>query len=116
MFGGMAATTANSDGDVYVLSLPSFRWIRVNEGSSIREKHTCNVLGKHTMLVVGGTIPTDSSEYEPKPVNCDTGTFENGLAIFDLNQHTWLTDYNANDQSEYALSSAITDVIGGRYV
>ncbi|RDH18966.1 kelch repeat protein [Aspergillus niger ATCC 13496] len=113
MFGGMAATTAKSDGDVYVLSLPSFRWIRVNEGSSIREKHTCNVLGKHTMLVVGGTIPTDSSEYEPKPVNCDTGTFENGLAIFDLNQHTWLTDYNADDQSEYALSSAITDVIGG---
>ncbi|RAL03140.1 uncharacterized protein BO80DRAFT_491913 [Aspergillus ibericus CBS 121593] len=99
-FGGMGATTANSDGDVYVLSLPSFRWIRVNEGSSIREKHTCNLLGNHTMIVVGGTIPTDSSEYEPKPVNCDSGQFENGIAIFNLNNHTWLTDYNAADTSE----------------
>ncbi|PWY86618.1 kelch repeat protein [Aspergillus sclerotioniger CBS 115572] len=113
IFGGMGATTANSDGDVYVLSLPSFRWIRVNEGSSLREKHTCNLLGNHTMIVVGGTIPTDSSEYEPKPANCDSGQFENGLAIFDLNDHTWLTDYNAADTSEYTLTSAITDVIGG---
>ncbi|PWY87422.1 kelch repeat protein [Aspergillus heteromorphus CBS 117.55] len=113
MFGGMGETTAKSDGDVYVLSLPSFIWIRVNEGSSVREKHTCNILGKHTMVVVGGTIPTDSSEYEPEPANCDSGAFENGIAIFDLRDHTWLTDYNAEDQGEYTLNSVITDVIGG---
>ncbi|PYH98088.1 kelch repeat protein [Aspergillus ellipticus CBS 707.79] len=113
MFGGMGETTAKSDGDVYVLSLPSFVWIRVNEGNSVREKHTCNLLGKHTMVVVGGTIPTDSSEYEPKPASCDSGAFENGIAIFDLRDHTWLTDYNAKDQGNYTLNSVITDVIGG---
>ncbi|RHZ49631.1 hypothetical protein CDV55_101944 [Aspergillus turcosus] len=113
VFGGMGTTVGNSDGDVYVLSLPSFQWIRVHEGNNVRIKHKCQLLGKHTMLVVGGTVPTDHAEYDPEPVNCDSGAFANGLGIFDLRTHTWLMNYNAQDSGDYTIHSAISDVIGG---
>ncbi|PYI02003.1 hypothetical protein BO78DRAFT_230974 [Aspergillus sclerotiicarbonarius CBS 121057] len=113
VYGGMETLASNSDGDVYVLSLPSFQWIRVAEGDNVHIKHKCQIAGKRTMLVVGGTKPTDDSESDPSVANCDSGAFANGLGIFNLSSHTWLTDYDATDGGEYPLSSAITDIIGG---
>lgn len=68
------------------------------------------------MLSVGGTVPPRmDSEHQPAPVDCDrSGRWANGLAIFDLRSHQWGTDYDAEDQGEYTLASAITNVIGGR--
>lgn len=105
--------TSDGDGDVYVLSIPSFRWIRAKGGHSLRVKHKCQVMG-HYMLVVGGTVPTDDSEYEPDPGSCDQGTFANGIGIFDLSHHNWRSDYDANDMEKYSLGRKITEVIGGK--
>lgn len=112
VFGGMLNSTATSDGDVYVLSLPSFRWIRVVDGNDLRIEHKCQLAGKHTMLVIGGLIPYGSQEFKPKPSNCDSGTFQNGIGIFDLNEHDWLFNYDA-DGGEYKVHKNISDVIGG---
>lgn len=68
----------------------------------------------HYMLVVGGTVPTDDSEYEPDPGSCDQGTFANGIGIFDLSHHNWRSDYDANDMEKYSLGRKITEVIGGK--
>lgn len=112
----MGNGTAVSDGNVYVLSLPSFQWVRVHEGADIRIKHKCQLAGKHTMLMIGGTVPRDRREYEPIEVNCDTDTFANGVGIFDLRSHTWLSNYDAEDDGDYTINSDISDVIGGGYV
>ncbi|KAH1913816.1 hypothetical protein KXW47_004866 [Aspergillus fumigatus] len=113
VFGGMGQTTAESDGDVYVLSLPSFQWIRVYRDNTIRYKHKCQLVQKHTMLVIGGIIPIDGMEYYPQSRNCDTATFANGIGIFDLQTLSWRTNYNATDVVGYAVPSQISDVIGG---
>ncbi|KAL2222385.1 kelch repeat protein [Thermoascus aurantiacus ATCC 26904] len=96
VFGGEGVSISDSDGSVYVLSLPSFRWIRLTQGLTPRIKSKCHLLGKHTMLVVGGV-----------------GRFANGLALFDPLNHTWMTRYDPADDEEYRLNSQITDVIGG---
>jgi len=114
VFGGVESAMAESDGNVYVLSLPSFRWIRISDGSQARIKLKCQLLGKHTMLTVGGTVPVDGRVYEPEPADCDSGQFANGLGIFDLRTHAWLTRYNATDDGDYLVSSRISDVIGGK--
>ncbi|KAI9884597.1 MAG: hypothetical protein M1823_003617 [Watsoniomyces obsoletus] len=115
LFGGWGGSESNSDGNVYVLSIPSFRWIKVAEAGTLRNKHTCHVVGKHTMLVVGGVRPTNRRVWGDSPDTCDdsSGPFAQGLGIFNLRNHTWLNTFDASDQSEYELSSSITDVIGG---
>lgn len=110
----MGDTVETSDGNVYVLSMPSFRWIRVTNDTDIRILHQCTMAGKHTMLTVGGTIPTDNAEYEPEPANCDSGTFASGLGIFDLRSHSWLSRYDATDDGEYTVNAKISAVIGGK--
>lgn len=112
----MGNGTAVSDGDVYVLSVPSFQWVRVHEAADIRIKHKCQLAGKHTMLMIGGTVPRDTREYEPIEINCDSDTFANGVGIFDLRSHTWLSNYDAEDDEDYTINSDISDVIGGGYV
>lgn len=114
MYGGLGINSANSDGSVYVLSIPSFKWIRLDKEKKARIKHKCQLANKHTMLSVGGTVPQDGAEWQPAPVNCDiSGQFANGLGIYDLRSHTWLTNYDSSDDDEYTLNSDITDVIGG---
>lgn len=67
------------------------------------------------MIVVGGTVPTAGSEYEPTQANCDNSVFAQGVGIFDVNEHQWVVNYNADDE-KYTVHSSISDVIGGGYV
>ena len=116
VLGGMANTTALSDGNVYVLSVPSFRWIRVTDDNSIRIKHKCVRPQNNTMIVVGGNTPVTNREYDPLPQNCDSATFANGIGIFDLHSLSWISNYNASYSDAYRIPSKVSDVIGGRYV
>ena len=111
----MGNTTVMSGGGVYVLSLPSFQWIRVYQGGSLRIKHKCQLAGKHTMLVVKGTVPRNNREYDPLEADCGAYPFENGLGIFELHSHTWISNYDAEEEEDYAIGSDISDVISGGY-
>lgn len=107
---------AMSDGNVYVLSVPSFRWIRVTDDNSIRIKHKCVRPQNNTMIVVGGNTPVTNREYDPLPQNCDSATFANGIGIFVLHSLSWMSNYNASYNDAYRIPSKVSDVIGGRYV
>ena len=52
--------------DVYILSLPSFKWIKWWQGSGVGNPHhslTCNVVKSGQMFVIGGTFPiTDACD------------------------------------------------------
>ena len=115
VFGGWGNSFGGSDGNVYVLSLPSFRWIRVNEDSNRRSRHRCNLLGNHTMLVVGGVQPIGQQVMPPDGTGCDTSPmFAQGLGMFSLNNHTWTTNYNPSEgAAPYGIHPSISNVIGG---
>ena len=116
VFGGWGSTHDESDGAVYVLSLPSFTWIRVNQDSTLRSRHHCSLVGKSTMLVVGGITPMDDFSL---PIwttqGCDNGTlFNQGLATFDLSNHSWSTNYDPLISAQaYQVHPSIFNVIGG---
>ena len=113
VFGGNSF--GGSDGNVYVLSIPSFRWIRVNEDSNRRSRHSCNLADNHTMLVVGGMQPMGQQALPMDATGCDTlPMFAQGLGIFSLNNHTWVTNYDPLESTApYEIHPSISNVIGG---
>lgn len=115
VFGGWGNTAGASDGNVYVLSIPSFRWIRVNEDSNLRVRHHCGLIGNHTMLVVGGIQPNGEDLQPNDTSGCDTSPmFAQGLGMFSLNDHIWTTNYVPSKGSlPYQVHSSISEVIGG---
>ena len=115
VFGGWGNSYGGSDGDVYVLSIPSFRWIRVNQDSNRRVRNHCGLIGNHTMLVVGGIQPNGEDPQPTDATGCDTSAmFNQGLGMFSLNNHTWYTSYDPSAGSAiYMVNPSITDVIGG---
>ena len=115
VFGGWGNTAGASDGNVYVLSLPSFRWIRVNQDSDLRARHQCTLIGKNTMLVVGGIRPR-GQELQPSDIaGCDTASmFSQGLGMFSLNNHAWSSNYDPLEGSvAYQVHPSILKAIGG---
>lgn len=97
--------SAPSD-DVYILSIPAFRWFKADTGSTkhARRSHKCAKVYPDQMFVVGGE--TNSNDY-----NClDAGV----VRIFNLNTLTWQNKYDPNSWSEYKVPSIVTAAIGGR--
>ena len=116
VFGGWGNSFGGSDGSVYVLSLPSFRWIRVDRESNQRSRHHCSLIGKNTMLVVGGMTPSYDNPRPADTSGCDTTTmFAQGLGIFSLNSHSWSTNYDpVAGAAPYQVHPNISAVIGGK--
>ncbi|KAL8770047.1 MAG: hypothetical protein Q9209_004085 [Squamulea sp. 1 TL-2023] len=116
LFGGWGNTnTENNDGNVYVLSIPSFIWIRVTLDLDQRSRHQCHLIGKHHMLVVGGNRP-EGENIQPNDLQgCDTNPkFNQGLGIFSLNSHNWTTSYDPGAGARpYQIHPSISKVIGG---
>ncbi|KAN0066985.1 hypothetical protein V8E54_014909 [Elaphomyces granulatus] len=90
--------------DIYVLSIPSFTWINIYQGSSPRWGHTCHPVGNSQMITVGGANGT--SLYN----GCDWETM--GVAIYSLSTLTWGSVYNAF-APPYTVPNLVYNVIGG---
>ena len=89
---------ANSDA-VYVLSIPAFRWFKVEFAPfQARAQHTCNVDGAigSQMIVVGGYEPFYGFDNFSVITN---DPWPNGLNVFDLNDWVWKTSYDPNAQA-----------------
>ena len=92
--------------DVYVLSLPSFTWIKLYQGTEPRYGHTCHRRGR-SMISIGGTSATD-----PLKVPCDDE--RRGVAVWDMSFSQWGTVFNANVQDEdYKVPAVVAQHIGG---
>jgi len=90
--------------DIYVLSIPSFTWVRIYEGSSPRWGHTCHLVGNSQMITVGGANGT--SLYN----GCDWETM--GVAIYSLSTLTWGSVYDAF-APPYTVPNLVYGAIGG---
>lgn len=103
-YDGLSQTRPFND-DVWVLSLPSFTWTKVAEGSgSGRAGHKCFMPYPDRMMAIGGyTTRTGIA------ITCLKET----IRVFDLNTATWLDQYDPSKWSNYTVPEAVVKVIGG---
>lgn len=108
VYGGTELSTSSGLADVWVLSIPSFRWILVHTGAGNApqglESAACNIVGGgRKMIVYGG-------RHAPENLNgeCEAG----GTHVFDLTTLEWETTYDP-DGEEYEVPSVIYNIIGG---
>ena len=100
--------------EVYVLSVPSFVWFKVNYTSSNpRVDHTCIVAGNRQMLSIGGLNPSATSQIAAFN---DTDPFWQGIKVFDLTLLQWTNHYNAS-AAPYTVPTAVAAhyAAGSRY-
>lgn len=103
-YDGISPLHTPSD-DVYVLSLPSFTWIKVYSGRSShgRSGHKCVKPYPDQMMVLGGI-------YEGNPTHC----LEGGLfQVFNLNTLRFQDSYDPREWEEYSVPDLVTAQIGG---
>ncbi|KAF3403315.1 putative carboxymethylenebutenolidase [Talaromyces pinophilus] len=103
-YDGISAGTTPSD-DVYILSVPSFTWVKAYSGQSShgRSGHKCIKVYPDKMFVLGGIYKND-------PSICLDGGF---LQVFNLNTLEFQDSYDPNNWSNYTVPSIVTDQIGG---
>jgi hypothetical protein len=91
--------------DVYVLSIPSFTWVKVYSGTSThgRSGHKCVQVYPDQMFVLGGIHQGDV-----------TVCLEGGIVeVFNLNTLTFQDSYSPATWSKYQVPSLVTAQIGG---
>jgi hypothetical protein len=89
MYGGTNGhrdPSASDSDQVYILSLPAFRWFRSDAVTQPRYMQTCELVGKRQMLSIGGCHAQIAHTVDP---------FIHGLGIFDLTDWEWKPSYNA---------------------
>lgn len=103
-YNGVDAESPPSD-DVYVLSVPSFIWIKVYSGELVhaRSGHKCVKAYPDQIFVLGGIFEGDSTI-------CLDGGF---IQVFNLNGLRFQDSYNPEIWNQYQVPSLITDKIGG---
>jgi hypothetical protein len=94
---GFDLASADDEGymDVYILSLPAFRWFKANATASVRRaSHTCIVVGKRQMISIGGRLPSNRRALgkEPDP-------WTSGIGIFDMSLLRWQDHYDAGAET-----------------
>lgn len=92
--------------NVWVLSLPSFRWIKVYDagpGSAHgRQSHRCVSPYPNQMVTIGGSTQYGEPLMSP-----------NFIDVFDMNELSWTGVYDPLNWSEYKVPKKISNVIGG---
>ncbi|KAI9889750.1 MAG: hypothetical protein M1814_004952 [Vezdaea aestivalis] len=81
--GGMTGTQTGKD-DVWILSIPTFQWIKAYEGTAPpRRRHSCNIIQNGQIAMIGGGNATTSSQ---TLCNADLG---GDVRIFNMNTLTF---------------------------
>lgn len=104
--GGFDGTaTGSSQGDIWVLSVPSFTWTLVYNGdiTHSRDSHTCVSPYPDRMLVIGG-----QNSANPSGLSCTNSIID----VFNLTSLTWLDEYDPSVWSNYTIPSRVASVIG----
>ena len=101
-YDGLSTNDRPSD-DVWILSIPSFTWIKAysGTGSHGRSAHKCVMPYPDQMFVIGGV--------NQNPATCISGIIQ----VFNLNTLKFQDSYDPSTWSPYAVPSVVTAVIGG---
>lgn len=102
-YDGLNAGDVPSD-DVWILSIPSFRWIKAYTGTQThgRSGHYCVAPYPDKMLVIGGVYQNQA--------NCVEGGI---VQVFNLNTLQFQNTYDPETWTDYEVPSVVSKVIGG---
>ncbi|OCK83649.1 hypothetical protein K432DRAFT_174012 [Lepidopterella palustris CBS 459.81] len=111
LYGGQGINNITGFDDAYILSLPSFTWIKVypssGEGSSPHGLSSCNVIDNSQMLVIGG--------YFAENQNCDSpdvwGTHNMNLGEDGPENALW--DKYYPNITKYLVPTPVISAVGG---
>jgi hypothetical protein len=101
-YDGLHQKEAYSD-DVWVLSLPSFTWLKLaSSDAGGRAGHRCVMPYPDQMLVIGGYSSIDFGV-----------CLKETIRVFNLSTGTWVDRYDPAVYSNYTVPSAVYNAIGG---
>jgi hypothetical protein len=104
-YGGFDGVNFDQDfyDDVWVLSLPSFKWIRLYEGTPdhARAGHRCFTPYPDQMMVIGG--------YTPGTINC----LDQLIVTFNMTSGEWMNSYDPTKHADYGVPQRVYREIGG---
>jgi hypothetical protein len=105
-FDGLHPTQSFSD-DVWILSIPSFMWMKVKPGTTdhARAGHKCVKPYPDQMLIIGGYASLSGTQ----PQCVDNGIIQ----IFNLSSAEWIEKYDPTVWTNYTVPEMIYDMIGG---
>lgn len=105
-YSGEDAEETPSD-DVYILSLPSFTWVKAYTGNDRhgRSGHKCFRIFPDQMLLVGG-------QYKDPSLCLDGGIIQ----MFNLNDPKFQDSYSPVTWDDYIVPEVVVRQIGGTYV
>ncbi|TGJ86882.1 hypothetical protein E0Z10_g1893 [Xylaria hypoxylon] len=110
-YGGFDGLNEDQDfnDDVWVLSLPSFMWMKISSGDPehARAGHQCLTPYPDQMVTIGGFRSSKGGG-----LNCLDGGI---LQVFNLTEGKWLTSYDPNSWNMYGVPEMIHLMIGGDY-
>ncbi|OAP56043.1 hypothetical protein AYL99_10195 [Fonsecaea erecta] len=98
VYGGMTNTTYDLNYpdepgylNVYVLSLPAFRWFQTPATTTTRRcSHTCSVIGNRQMVSIGGRPPSTFNQF-----GADFDEWASGIGVMDMTELQWKDHYDA---------------------
>ncbi|KAJ0285339.1 hypothetical protein CBS470a_006405 [Colletotrichum nupharicola] len=103
---GVSLSEGFSDA-VWVLSMPSFQWIKLNDGKTLhaRAGHQCVMPYPDQMLVIGGYAQTSGAGNRP--------CVQNFFHVFNVSSGEWQDSYSPSKWSNYTVPTAVQSKIGG---
>lgn len=122
MYGGYDPIRNIMYDDVWVISLPSFKWVKLDSGGpNPRFGHSCHAAGISHMISIGGSLDAAMYGVETSgqvPANLDTIKCDpvEGVKIFDLSLGTWSTYSPGPLAPIYRVPAQVVAIIGGSYV
>ena len=115
VYGGYNLRFGNPANDMYVLSIPSFQWVKVtppNPDPYGRWEHTCVVWQDAQMLVVGGLMKLSGGNGPVINANgCNSS--HPPVVVIDTSDFTFQSQFSP--QRSYSVPQAVYNVIGGDY-
>lgn len=105
IYGGYNGLNGSSQGDIWVLSIPSFTWIQVYPGTNsehFRSSHACVKPYPDQMFVIGG----ESVGGTP-----NGPCFNQIIDVFNLSSLMWLDSYDPTVYSNYTIPSVVANGI-----
>ncbi|KKZ68521.1 hypothetical protein EMCG_05805 [[Emmonsia] crescens] len=115
MYGGRSRTWENATAfnDLYVLTLPSFRWIRAPttglepwEADGVgRDSHKCVTWKDGEMVVIGGTTRKND-----KPQKGCSGNYP-PIRVLDTSNFRWEKQFER--ETKYTVPRVVSDIVGG---
>ncbi|KAI9730244.1 MAG: hypothetical protein M1834_006008 [Cirrosporium novae-zelandiae] len=120
IYGGWNLFDGTPNEDVYVLTIPSFQWIKISDsgntetsiGSSIgRKDHLCHLYNERSMVVLGGNINSGSTALNSNSSTACNSSYP-AIRVLDVTDFSWQSEWNPSPDA-YEVPSAISVVIGG---